>query len=74
MRDVKLVAEYDAHGANYYKSKSNFGNTVIFDENCAAIEISRCKVFFNKPFLLGLVFWTLPKYNYIRSFMSMHCF
>lgn len=34
-------------------SKPNFYDSGIFDENCTAVEISRCKISFNKPIKVG---------------------
>lgn len=74
MRDVKLVSKYaGAYGADYYMSKPNFYDRIIFDENCVAIEMKRCKIFFNKPIIVGFSVLDISKtqvYKFHYDFMK----
>lgn len=61
-RDVKLVSKYEgAYGVNFYVSKPNFKDRVIFDEDCVAIELNRCKIYFNQPMFIGFAVLDLSK-------------
>lgn len=61
-RTVKLVSRYEkTFGANYYISKPTFKDRVIFDEGCVAIELSKCKIFFNQPIYIGFCVLDMAK-------------
>lgn len=61
-RTVKLISEFSgSYGCDYYISKPNFVDRVIFDESCVAIELKRCKVYFNQPIFVGFTVLDLAK-------------
>lgn len=74
MRDIRICSKYDgAYGVNYYISKPNFYDRLIFDENCTAVEMKRCKILFDKPIIIGFTILDLSKillYTFHYDFMK----
>lgn len=57
--NVKLISE----GGKYtkYVSKNNYNKSVFFDDNLAAIHLTKIEIFFNQPIYIGVCILELSK-------------
>lgn len=76
-KDVRIVCEWENRGRKFGArsliAKPNFHSFSIFNDNMAAIEMSRVKCFYNKPIYIGFVVLEESKrkmydfhYNYMK--------
>lgn len=61
-RDIKIVGKWEGrYGADALISKPNFKCRTIFNDNLAAIELSRTEVVFDKPIYVGMCVLDISK-------------
>ncbi|CAH1106760.1 unnamed protein product [Psylliodes chrysocephalus] len=72
---VKLLNKWEGrYGAEFFISKPEFKNCVIFNENLVAVELRKLEIYLNKPIYIGQAILDLAKtttydfhYDYITS-------
>lgn len=79
--DVKLVTHWEGrYGAEALIAKPNFHSRSVFDENLAAMQLTKTEVYLNKPIYVGLCVLDLSKtlvydfhYDYMNSQFDDRC-